>query len=88
MMTVVATSPLETAEVEKFVANQVHVLGADTIDVLPTSTLEDLGLDSLDVVELCQSARKTYSIELSPKDFADALTVKAVVEVIVHASQR
>lgn len=84
-MTPNSSSPLTLAEIEEFVSDQILSLGAETDTVSPQATLSDLGLDSLDVVELCQNARKSFSLDLTPKDFANATTVSAVVEVIAHA---
>jgi Phosphopantetheine attachment site. len=86
-MTSKSSASLTTAEIEEFVSNQILSLGAEVDIVSPEASLNDLGLDSLDVVELCQNARKSFGLDVTPKDFADATTVSAVVEVIARAKR-
>ena len=49
--------------------------GVDTADVTPATTFEDLGIDSLIVVELALILRKTLRVQLDDDDFYPELTI-------------
>lgn len=68
--------------IEEFVIDQVEATGADLDLISPTATLESLGLDSLDVVELSQGVKKQMGIAVSPKDFIDTVTISDAIGVI------
>ncbi|HEY3607368.1 MAG TPA: acyl carrier protein [Pseudonocardiaceae bacterium] len=77
-----ALSGYDRKSVEEFVIEQVEATGADPDLIATTATLESLGLDSLDVVELSQGVKKQMGIPVSPKDFVDALTISDAIAVI------
>lgn len=77
-----ALSKHDRKSIEEFVIEQVEAIGADPDLISATATLESLGLDSLDVVELSQGVKKQMGIAVSPKDFADAVTISDAVGVI------
>ena len=54
---------------------------ADKIE-LDTDLVRDLGVDSIDTVELIMAVEDTYDIKISDKDAEDLKTVGDVVEVI------
>ena len=54
---------------------------ADKID-LDTDLVRDLGVDSIDTVELIMAVEDTYDIKISDKDAEDLKTVGDVVEFI------
>ena len=54
---------------------------ADKIE-LDTDLVRDLGVDSIDTVELSMAAEDTYDIKISDKDAEDLKTVGDVVEFI------
>ena len=54
---------------------------ADKIE-LDTDLVRDLGLDSIDTVELIMAVEDTYDIKISDKDAEDLKTVGDVVEFI------
>jgi acyl carrier protein len=68
--------------VQAFVYEEIEAIGADVEAFSPDATLEKLGLDSLDVVELSQSVTKKLGITVGPADFADAETISDVLAVI------
>jgi acyl carrier protein len=68
--------------IEEFVIEEIEATGADPGEISLAATLESLGLDSLDVVELSQRVKKELSIPVSPKDFVDAETISDAVAVI------
>jgi len=54
---------------------------ADKID-MDTDLVRDLGVDSIDTVELIMAVEDTYDIKISDKDAEDLKTVGDVVEFI------
>lgn len=54
---------------------------ADKID-MDTDLVRDLGVDSIDTVELIMAVEETYDITISDKDAEDLKTVGDVVEFI------
>jgi acyl carrier protein len=44
--------------------------------------IEDLGLDSLDAVELAMKAEKSFNVEMSDEEMEGLKTVKDVVELV------
>jgi acyl carrier protein len=68
--------------IEKFVIEQIETIGAEPDQISLSATLDELGLDSLDVVELSQRVKKEMGIPVGPKDFAGAVTISGAVEVI------
>lgn len=77
-----AVSTHDRASIQEFVLDQVEAAGADPELVSTTATLEDLGLDSLDVVELSQSVKRQLGIAVGPKDFVGAVTIADAVDVV------
>ena len=64
--------------VREVVAEQ---LGCDTEDVKEDSKfVEDLGADSLDVVELVMALEEEFDIEIPDEDAESILTVKDVIK--------
>ena len=52
---------------------------ADTI-TLDTNLIDDLGADSLDVVELIMSLEDMFGISITDEDAAELYTVRRIVE--------
>ena len=63
---------LRTIICEQFEANE--------DDVTPETTIDDLGADSLDVVELIMSLEDEFGIAISDEDAAQLYTVGRIVE--------
>ena len=55
----------------------------ETGDLTPEARLEDLDIDSLDLVELGQVVEERYGIQLEREDMKDVTTVGDVIGVIV-----
>jgi acyl carrier protein len=66
----------------------VEQLGVDEDEVKPdASFVDDLGADSLDVVELVMALEEEFGLEISDEDAEKLRTVKQAVEYIgTHAS--
>lgn len=77
-----AASTYDRASIQEFVIDQVEGAGADSALISLTATLEDLGLDSLDVVELSQSVKRQLGIAVGPKDFLEAVTIADAIDVV------
>ncbi len=66
--------------VREIIAEQ---LGVAATEVTPeASFIEDLGADSLDIVELVMALEEEYGIEISDEDAEKVRTVKDVVDYI------
>jgi acyl carrier protein len=65
-----------------FVRKMIESMGVPFGDIHDDSSLLDLGLDSLDVVELSQGIKKQLLIPVSPADFADVKTVVDAVGLV------
>jgi acyl carrier protein len=67
----------------------VEQLGVNENEVTPEAKfVDDLGADSLDLVELVMALEEEYNIEISDEDAEKILTVGDVIEYIqTHASQ-
>lgn len=59
------------------------ILSCDAVKIeLDTDLVRDLGVDSIDTVELIMAVEDTYDIKISDKDAEDLKTVGDVVEFI------
>ena len=62
-------------------------LGADLDEIIPkASFVDDLGADSLDLVELIMSMEEEFDIEISDEDAEKLLTVNDALEYVVKHS--
>ena len=69
-------------KVKELVASQ---LGKSEDEVTPDSSfIEDLGADSLDLVELIMSMEDEYGLEISDEDAEKIVTVKDAVKFITE----
>jgi acyl carrier protein len=69
--------------VEETVTESLVNFGADADAVTRDATLEDIDIDSLDLVELTQVVEEKYDIDLEGSDFKNIKTVGDVVDLIV-----
>ena len=79
----IATS-LDKDYVLSFLTDLILDMGVEQDEFDADATLEDLGLDSLDVVELAQGVKKKLHIAIAPGDFADAVTLGDAVELVLQ----
>jgi len=68
----------------------VEQLGVDAGEVTPTASfVDDLGADSLDIVELVMAFEEAFGIEIPDEDAEKISTVKDAIEYIEkHASAK
>jgi acyl carrier protein len=71
------------ARVEEVIFNGLAEVGAERDDIKRESTLEDLDVDSLDLVELAQIVDDEFGIDLDGEDVKDLKTVGEVIDVVV-----
>ncbi|HEV2787229.1 MAG TPA: acyl carrier protein [Solirubrobacteraceae bacterium] len=74
-------------EIESTVIENLVSFGADPDVVSRDATLEDIDVDSLDLVELTQVVEETYGIDLDGADFKQISTVGDVVDLVVDRVQ-
>jgi acyl carrier protein len=75
-----------TAEdkVKKMIAEK---LGVDLSEVVPeASFVDDLGADSLDLVELVMSMEEEFDVDISDEDAEKIVTVKDAIDYISAAN--
>lgn len=68
----------------KVIESIAQVLSVDKNTITPTSTLADLGADSLDIVEVVMKLEEQFGIEINDDDAQNLHTVQEVVD-YVHA---
>ncbi|MGH3764268.1 MAG: acyl carrier protein [Pseudonocardiaceae bacterium] len=61
--------------IDKFVIDTLVGLGVDRAQVTKESSLDDLGVDSLDVVDLGQAIKKVLGIKIFPDEFETIETI-------------
>lgn len=72
-------------DVKKILSDQ---FGTDAEEITPETTLaEDLGADSLDVVDLLMSIEDTFDVEIPDEQVENIKTVGALVEYIESHSK-
>ena len=67
-------------KVQKALAEQFEV-SPDTI-TMDTNLVDDLGADSLDVVELIMSIEDEFGVSISDEDAANLITVQKIVDFV------
>lgn len=70
------------ASVEKVVTDAMAEFGFEPADVTMDATLDDLGVSSLDMVELIQIAREEYKVELQAPELVQCTTLGDVVTLV------
>ena len=67
----------------KFTENAVEVLAVDPTQVTPEASFsDDLGADSLDLVELVMALEETFDIEVGEDELKDISTVGQAFELV------
>ena len=82
MATTTTPQDIETTVIENLVS-----FGADADAVKRDATLEDIDVDSLDLVELTQVVEETYDIDLQSADFKKIKTVGDIVDLVADRVQ-
>ena len=67
-------------KIKKIIVNQLGV--ADTAVTLEASFIDDLGADSLDIVELVMALEEEFDMEIPDEDAEKVVTVGDVVDYI------
>lgn len=68
---------------EKFVANTCEVLAVEPSQVTPAANFgDDLGADSLDLVELVMALEETFNVEVGEDELKEIRTVGEAFELI------
>lgn len=78
-------SSIETTpqSIEETLFDAIAEIGPERSEITRQATLEDLDLDSLDLVEIAQLVQERWGVELDPQDFADVKTVGDALDVVV-----
>ncbi len=66
----------------KFTDNAVEVLAVDASLITMETSFEDLGADSLDLVELVMALEETFNIEVAEDELKEIRTVGEAFELI------
>jgi acyl carrier protein len=74
---------VSTDNVEKTIYDGLVELGTERDGLSREATLEDLDVDSLDLVELAQIVEDEYGVELKGDDVKDVKTVGDVIDLVV-----
>lgn len=69
--------------VEKTIYEGLVELGTERDELSREATLEDLDVDSLDLVELAQIVEDEFGVELRGDDVKDVKTVGEVIDLVV-----
>lgn len=69
--------------VEKVIYDGLVELGTERDELTREATLEDLDVDSLDLVELAQIVEDEFGVELRGDDVKDVKTVGEVIDLVV-----
>ena len=72
-------------KIAKIIAEKLKI---DTADVKEEATLEDLGADSLDMVEIVMKLEEEFGIEINDEDAEKLVNVAQVVDYIQSLSAK
>ncbi len=73
-------------KVKSIIADQ---LGVEEFEIKPTSSfVEDLGADSLDIIELLMAAEEEFEIDITDADGEQIKTVQQAIDFIAPRSKR
>ncbi|HVO55693.1 MAG TPA: phosphopantetheine-binding protein [Solirubrobacterales bacterium] len=74
---------VNTDNVEKVIFDGLVELGTERDELSREASLEDLDVDSLDLVELAQIVEDEFGVELRGDDVKDVKTVGEVIDLVV-----
>jgi acyl carrier protein len=75
---------LEATQVEKVIYNALEQFGAEPTALRRDASLEELDVDSLDLVEVAQIVEEEFGVELQGEDVKDLRTVGQVIDLVVQ----
>jgi acyl carrier protein len=78
------SSPKETEVRELIISELTELADLEPEAIKPEASLEDLGVDSLDLVELAQIIEERYGVHLEREDFKDITTLGSAIDAIVR----
>jgi acyl carrier protein len=78
-----ATAATDVQELENTVFDHLATLGPERSDIRTDATLEQLDVDSLDVVELAQMVEGDVGVEIDPERFVGSKTAGDLLQTIV-----
>lgn len=78
-----ATTGTQPQDIEATVMESLAEFGADPAVLTRDASLEEVDIDSLDLVELTQVVEERYEIDLESADFKKIKTVGDVVDLVV-----
>ena len=78
-----ATAGTQPQDIEATVIESLAEFGADPAALTRDASLEEVDIDSLDLVELTQVVEERYDIDLENADFKKIKTVGDVVDLVV-----
>jgi acyl carrier protein len=67
-------------QLQGLVFESLSEMGADSDAISRDATLEQLDIDSLDIVELCQIIEEKYEVKVSPDELRDLNTVGQAID--------
>ncbi len=68
--------------IEEALFDAIAEIGPDRSEITREATLEDLDIDSLDLVEIAQLVQERWGVELDPQEFGGIKTVGDALDVI------
>ena len=74
---------VSTENVEKVIYDGLVELGTERDELSREATLEDLDVDSLDLVELAQIVEDEYGVQLKGEDMEGVKTVRQAVDLVM-----
>jgi acyl carrier protein len=77
---------VSTDRVEQVIFNGLAEVGAEREAISREATLEDLDVDSLDLVEIAQIVEDEFGVELEGEAVAELKTVGDVIDLVVARS--
>ena len=76
------STPIAPAAIETTVFEALKSFGADPAVLRRDATLEELEVDSLDLVELAQVIEDEYKVEVTSQDVQNVKTVGDVIDLV------
>jgi acyl carrier protein len=70
--------------IEETLFDAIAHIGPERSEITREATLEELDIDSLDLVEIAQLVQETWGVEFEPQDFVDVKTVGDALDLIAR----